>query len=322
MATQAAPEIQTQYQVLREAAGVVDRSARGKLDVLGPDAVEFLQGQITNDVEALAPRQGCYAALLNPKGKILADLRVLAISAEELWLDTEEAALEVLHSSLDRYKIGRRVELRDRTADRSILSLIGPDAREVAGVQAPLTKHSFEQRDLGGVQTVMIATDVGLDVVVPRGETATVLSALSNRGAVTVSAEATEVVRIESGRPRFGVDMTADNLPGEVGLEDRAVSFTKGCYVGQEPVARMHYRGHPNRLLRGLFLSEPVAAGTPVLSGTKEVGKVTSACVSPALGPIALAVLRREVESSDHVLVGPGGIDANVIELPFPHRRR
>jgi folate-binding protein YgfZ len=322
MAIQAEPELETQYRVLREGAGIVDRSSRGKLDVLGEDAVEFLQGQLTNDVEALTPGEGCYAALLNPKGKILADLRALMVSRQEIWLDTEEGALEVLHSTLGRYKIGRRVELDDRTPDRAILSLIGPGARAVAGVEAPLTKHSFERLEVDAIGTLMVATDIGLDVVVARADAEPVTAALLARGAVPVSAGAAEIVRIESGRPRFGVDMTADNLPGEVGLEERAVSFTKGCYVGQEPVARMHYRGHPNRLLRGLLLSRPAAVGEPILGGDKEMGKVTSACVSPALGPIALAVLRREIESSDQVQVGPGGPAANVIELPFPERRR
>jgi tRNA-modifying protein YgfZ len=156
---------------------------------------------------------------------------------------------------------------------------------------------------------------------VKRSESQRLLSALTARGAVPVSFAAAEIVRIESGRPRHGVDMTADNLPGEVGLDQRAVSFTKGCYVGQEPVARMHYRGHPNRLLRGLLLSEPARPQDQVMTGDREVGKVTSACISPVLGPIALAILRREVESSDEVLVGEPGAAANVIELPFPRRR-
>jgi tRNA-modifying protein YgfZ len=321
MATKPAPEIETQYRVLREGVGIVDRSSRGKLDVLGPDAVAFLQGQVTNDIEALEPGHGCYAALLNPKGKILADLRALMVSNEELWLDTEEAALEVLHSTFDRYRIGRQVDLADRTHERGLLSLIGPGSREIAGVSAPLMKHSFEQVGIDGIDVLMVATEPGLDAVVPRHECERPLSALTERGAVPVSLEAAEIVRIESGRPRYGVDMTADNLPGEVGLELRAVSFTKGCYVGQEPVARMHYRGHPNRLLRGLLLSEPARPQEPVICGEREVGKVTSACISPALGPIALAVLRREVDSSDEVTVGAGGAAANVIELPFPRRR-
>jgi folate-binding protein YgfZ len=320
MATQAAAELETQYRILCEGAGVVDRSSCGKIDLLGPDAVEFLQGQVTNDIEALEPGQGCYAALLNPKGKILADMRVLMVAAEELWLDTEDIALDALHSALDRYKIGRQVELADRTADRAILSLIGPASRKVAGINTPLSNHSFELLDLDGIDGLLVATEPGLDAIVPRADGERLLSVLTQRGAVPVSIAAAEVVRIESGRPRYGVDMTEENFPGEVGLEHRAVSFTKGCYVGQEPVARMHYRGHPNRLLRGLFLSERARRGDQVTSGDKEVGKITSACVSPALGPIALAVLRREVESSDEVVVGENGATANVIELPFPAR--
>jgi folate-binding protein YgfZ len=321
MATQAASDLESQYRVLREGTGIVDRSSRGKLDVVGPDAVEFLHGQVTNDIEALEPGQGCYAALLNPKGKILADLRALMVSIGELWLDTEVAALEVLSSTLDRYKIGREVELADRTADRAIFSLIGPGSREVAGVRIPLTKHSFQRREFDGINALMVATELGVDAVVARSDSARLLSVLTARGAVPVNFEAAEIARIESGRPRYGVDMTADNLPGEVGLEQRAVSFTKGCYIGQEPVARMHYRGHPNRLLRGLLLTEPARPQDQVMIGDKEVGKITSACVSPALGPIALAILRREVESSDEVAVGDGGSPAKVIELPFPERR-
>jgi folate-binding protein YgfZ len=321
MATQAAPDLETQYRVLCEGVGVVERSSRGKIDLLGPDAVEFLQGQVTNDVEALEPGLGCYAALLNPKGKILADMRVLMVSGEELWLDTEESALDVLRSTLDRYKIGRQVQLADRTADRTILSLIGPGSREVAGVNTPLTKHSFEPRELDGIELLFVATEPGVDAVVARADGERLLSVLTEHGAVPVSIDAAEIVRIESGRPRYGVDMTDENLPGELGLEQRAVSFTKGCYVGQEPVARMHYRGHPNRLLRGLLLSELARHGDHVTSDDKEVGRITSACLSPALGPIALAVLRREVESSDEVAVGESGATANVIELPFPVRR-
>jgi folate-binding protein YgfZ len=143
-----------------------------------------------------------------------------------------------------------------------------------------------------------------------------------SRGAVPVEEQAAEIVRIESGRPRHGTDMTADNLPGEIGIEERAVSFTKGCYVGQEPVARMHYRGHPNRRLRGLRLSQQAAPGESLFKEEKEVGRVTSACVSPALGPIALAILRREVEPGGEVRVGDTGAVARVVELPFDTPRR
>jgi tRNA-modifying protein YgfZ len=321
MAIHALDELEAQYRVLREGAGIIDRAGRGHIDALGPDVVDFLQGQVTNDVAALEPGHGCYAALLDPKGKILADLRALLLSGEEVWLDTEEVAHAVLLSALDRYKIGRRVELADRTPDRTVISLIGPAARGVAGVEVHLTEHSFERSEVDGIPVLMVATDLGIDVVAPREGAKRVVEALTDRGGAVVSADAAEIVRIESGRPRYGVDMADDNLPGEAGLEQRAVNFTKGCYVGQEPVARMHYRGHPNRYLRGLFLSDPAPAGETLFLGDKEVGTLTSSCVSPALGPIGLSIVRREVDPTDKLEVGRSGASAKVIELPFPQRR-
>jgi folate-binding protein YgfZ len=168
---------------------------------------------------------------------------------------------------------------------------------------------------------VAVRTNLGLDLVLDGEAVEQVRSVLTDRGAVPVGEEAAELLRIESGRPRHGLDMSDDNLPGEVGLEQRAVNFTKGCYVGQEPVARMHYRGHPNRCLRGLRLSEPAAAGSPVFAADgKDVGRLTSACVSPSLGPIALAIIRREVEPRGQVRVGAAGSSAAVVELPFEQR--
>jgi folate-binding protein YgfZ len=130
-----------------------------------------------------------------------------------------------------------------------------------------------------------------------------------------VSEEAAECLRIESGRPRLGLDMDADTIPQEASLNERAVNFEKGCYVGQETVARLHYRGKPNRHLRGLRLSAPAAGGDEVRLGERSVGRIGSTCVSPALGPIALALLRREAAPGDTVLVG--GAEARVVELPF-----
>jgi tRNA-modifying protein YgfZ len=317
MAVQTPPELESQYRVLHEGAGMLDRSERGKLDVAGPDAQEYLHGQVTNEVEELAPGEGCYAALLNPKGRILADMRVLARAADQLWIDTEADALEVLRPKLDMYRIGRRVELTDRTNERAILSLIGPRARAVAGIEVPEHEHHFAEANVGGVPVVAAATDLGVDLVFDRDQLEAVHSALTANGAVAVAEEAAEIVRIEGGRPRHGVDMTDDNLPAEVGIEQRAVSFTKGCYVGQEPVARMHYRGHPNRHLRGLTLVEPASADSPLVSGDNAVGRVTSACISPALGPIALALVRREVEPGQEVGVGDAKLPARVVELPF-----
>jgi tRNA-modifying protein YgfZ len=124
-------------------------------------------------------------------------------------------------------------------------------------------------------------------------------------------------VRIESGRPRHGLDMGPSTIPEEAGLNERAVSFTKGCYVGQETVARLHYKGKLNRFLRGLRLTAPVPHGVPIVLGEREVGTIGSTCVSPAHGPIALALIRREAAVGDAVRVGDQGVEAEVVELPF-----
>jgi folate-binding protein YgfZ len=154
-----------------------------------------------------------------------------------------------------------------------------------------------------------VATDLGVDAIGP-GELELDFE--------PVSEAAAECLRIESGRPRLGFDMDAETMPQEAGINDRAVSFTKGCYVGQETVARLHYRGRPNRHLRGLRLSEPAERRTDVLLGDKPVGRVASTCVSPRLGPIGLALLRREAAPGDTVLVA--GAEAEVVELPFTQR--
>jgi folate-binding protein YgfZ len=136
-------------------------------------------------------------------------------------------------------------------------------------------------------------------------------------GVEEVDEEAAECLRIESGRPRFLFDVGTDTIPQEAGLNDRAVSFTKGCYVGQETVARLHYKGKPNRHLRGLKLSEPVAHGDEIRHGERVVGQIGSAAVSPVHGPIALAVIRREAEPGAAVKVGEAAVDGEVAELPF-----
>jgi folate-binding protein YgfZ len=317
MAVQAPPDSQSQYRALREEAGVVERSERGNLDVVGPDALEYLQGQITSDVQGLDPGRGCYAALLNPKGRILADMRILLRRADEVWLDAEDAALGVLRSKLDMYRIGRDVEIADRTAERRILSLVGPRSRALCGAKPPPDEHAFVDEEFEGSRVVVVSTNSGVDLLAEASVIADVKARLVARGATPVEPEAIEIVRIESGRPRHGLDMSDENLPGEVGLEERAVSFTKGCYVGQEPVARMHYRGHPNRRLRGLRLAEPAARGDAVSKDGKQVGAVTSTCISPELGPIALALVRREVVPGSNVAVGTGERPAEVVELPF-----
>ena len=161
-------------------------------------------------------------------------------------------------------------------------------------------------------------TDVGVDLICDAEHTAPLAQRLCERGAREVGEQAAECLRIERGRPRFGVDMDEETIPQEAGLNERAVSFTKGCYVGQETVARLYYRGKPNRHLRGLRLSAPARTGEPLMLGEREVGRVGSAAVSPALGAIALALVRREAAPGELLRVGAGDVSAEIVELPFP----
>jgi tRNA-modifying protein YgfZ len=309
-------ELDAQYRQLREECGLLDRSDRGKLVVSGPEAADYLQGQLTNDVEGLAAGEGRYAALLDRKGHIQGDMRVLRLGPEEVWLDTEPAALETVRRHLETYKIGRDVAVAEVSAERALLSLIGPRSAAVAGTAA-LPEHSSEEASVGGVACLAVGTRDGLDLIAATAEAEALREALLAGGAVEVGPGAAEILRIESGTPRFGAEISEATMPAEAGIVERAVDFTKGCYIGQEPVARLHYKGRPNRHLRGLRLSGPLEPGAPLRLGEKEVGEVGSACVSPAHGPIALAVLRREAEPGAELSAGEDGVTAQVVDLPF-----
>jgi folate-binding protein YgfZ len=305
------------YRALTEACGLVDRSERGKLALTGPDAKTFLHGQVTNDIEGLDAGRGCYAAFLTHKGKMLGDLRVLDVG-DELLLDTERSTLQELFNMIRRYKLGSDVELHKRTLEMGLLSLIGPDARRVAGARSlPGAEHANARAEIAGKTVILVATDTGIDVFCGADDTAAVRAALEAAGAVPVDEAVAEIVRVERGRPRYGFELNDGVIPQEAGLNERAVSFTKGCYVGQETVARLFYRGKPNRHLRGLRLSGPAATGDALRLGEKEVGRVGTTVVSPAFGPIALAIVRREAEPGETLAVGDAGATAEVVELPF-----
>ena len=329
MAEATTVELDAQYRQLREECGLLDRSARGKLLFSGPDAAEYLQGQLTNDIEALEPGDGCYSALLDRKGHMQADMRVLRASAVPLpqitrernsgslfFVDTEPEGLAAARRHLEMYKIGREVEMADVTAEMAILSLIGPRSAEVAG-SPPLPEHACEAASIAGVDCLVAGTRDGIDLIALAGDTERLRTALLNAGANEVGSEAVEILRVESGIPRFGAEMGNQTMPAEAGIVEAAISFTKGCYIGQETVARLHYKGRPNRLLRGLILDAPAEPGTPLLLGEKEVGSVGTACVSPAHGPIALAIVRREAEPDVELAVGEDGVKARVVDLPF-----
>jgi folate-binding protein YgfZ len=316
MAEAVTVELDAQYRQLREECGMLERTGRGKLLVRGAEGAEYLQGQLTNDVEALQAGEGCYAALLDRKGHLQADMRVLRLDGDEIWLDTEPEGLEPALRHLQMYKIGREVEIEDVTAQRTIVSLIGPRSAEVAA-SPPLPEFASAEVSLGGGGCLAVGTAAGIDLIADADDAARLRSALLDAGAAAVGPEAVEILRVEAGAPRFGAEMGPETMPAEAGIVASAVSFTKGCYIGQEPVARLHYKGRPNRHLRGLLLSAPAEAGTALRLGEKEVGRIGTACVSPAHGPIALAIVRREAEPGARLAVGEDGVTAQVADLPF-----
>jgi tRNA-modifying protein YgfZ len=372
MATTEIDRLHTEYATLIEACGLVDRSERGKLVLTGSGAVEFLGGQVTNELADLRPGEGRYAAFLTNKGKMLGDLRILAVGEagteatgadeatgaevdeppSELLLDTERVALQALFDMIRRYKIGYEVELHKRTLECGLLSLIGPDARACVaraqratkktidtqsvptdlpppaqGEALPETEYAHATAQIAGASVRLIATAEGCDVLCEARDLSTVRAALLDGGAAAVSEATAEILRVEHGRPRYGVDMDESTIPQEAGINERAVSFTKGCYVGQETVARLYYKGKPNRHLRGLRFSEPAhpapptsfppATGEELRLGKRPVGNLGSVVDSPRLGTIALALVRREASPGDTLAVGEHGATAELVELPF-----
>ena len=234
-----------------------------------------------------------------------------------VWLDLEPDPTPTVLSHLRTYSIGREVEIEDVGEEWAILSLIGPRAAELGGFEGLGPVHAQRSRQWEGIDVLGVATTVGVDLLVRSADAAAARELALSAGAVEVGEDAAEIVRIESGTPRFGAEMSAETMPAEAGIVDAAISFTKGCYIGQEPVARLHYKGRPNRHLRGLELSAPAEPGAELRLGEKTVGTIGSSCLSPARGPIALAIVRREAEPGVEVAVGEDGVTARVVDLPF-----
>jgi folate-binding protein YgfZ len=322
----AAGEVEArEYHALTHACALLDRSERGKLALAGAGAVDFLNGQVSNELADLRVGEGRFAAFLTHKGKMLGDLRILAVGARpgqeptELLLDTERIALQALFDMIRRFKVGFEVELHKRTLESGLLSLVGPDADSTAGTpQLASEEHANAPVQIDGVPALAVRTLDGIDLICDAVVTERLRAALLGRGAMEVSAAAGECLRVERGRPRYGLDIDDSTIPQEAGLNERAVSFTKGCYVGQETVARLYYRGKPNRHLRGMRLSGQAHTGDQVTLASRPVGRLGSVALSPALGAIALALVRREAEPGTVVQVGEQAITAEVVALPFP----
>ena len=311
-------EIDAQYRAVREEAGLL-RTDRAWIRVTGAEAADFLQGQLTNDIEALSPGGGCYAALLDRKGHIKADMRVLRLAPDSFLIDAEPEAGDAVGRHLSMYKIGRDAEVEAADGEIAMLSLLGPRTAEV--LAAPLgPEHSHREIRIDGADCRAVATAYGAELVIAATDVDRVEAALIAAGAEPIEAETAEIARVEAGRPRLGREMNESTMPQEAGINDRAVSFTKGCYIGQETVARLHYKGKPNRHLRLLASERRLQAGDVVRAGEREVGTIGTAVLSPARGPLALAILRREAVpgAAVEVLSGDECVTATVEEIAEP----
>src|SRR4051812_7783257 len=296
----------------------------------GSDRGAYLQGILTNDIAALTPGTGCYAAMLTAQGRMITDMRVLELG-DAILLDVPRAIGTAVRDHLERFVFSEDVTVEDVTAARAEIGLYGPHAIDVlaaSGAQggAPAALYSFTRARIAGHDALIVRADEigidGFDVIVDAPAAAAVRAAFAAAGGVEAGDEDVEVVRIESGRPRFGADMDADTIPLEAGLEDRAISRTKGCYVGQEVIVRVLDRGHGRvaKRLTGMTFdaTAPLPARDAVIrAGDREVGRITSAAWSPSLArPVALGYVHRDfVEPGTHLLVD--GAAAVVSALPL-----
>ena len=269
-----------QLAALRTGCGVL-APARAFVAVEGVDAEAFLQNLLTQDLAGITDGESRRALLLTPKAKVLADLRVTRLGPERLLLDAEPAVLDELVKQLTRYRLGSKATI-EATGDWVCISLIGPTAPAIA---------------LPGIRVVTtLGTLPRIDVIVPTIELTGSLDAAVGAGAVQVDEAAVEALRVEAGDVRLGHDVDERWMPAEVGLVEATVSFDKGCFIGQEPVTRLHRRGHANRSPRRLALATAVAPGTELVLEGKEAGVVTSVADAPWLdSPRAIAILRVEV---------------------------
>jgi folate-binding protein YgfZ len=324
------------YAAARHRAALLDRSDRGRLVVSGKDRASYLQGLLTNDIAALKAGQGCYAAYLTPQGRMIADLFVYELG-DVILLTMSGDVKDTVLAKLDQFIFTEDVQLGDVTGTFAQLAVIGPDAaRAVAGavdgssgeLLSALGEHGNLRALLGGqpaiVARITDAGESGFDVFVDRSQVDAFRSNLDRAGVAAIDAGTADAIRIEGGVPLFHRDMDEETIPLEAGIESRAISLTKGCYVGQEVIIRVLHRGHGRvaRKLVGLTLDgdQAPSSGAVVRAGDREIGHVTSSTVSPALErPIALAYVHRDfVEPATAVFVD--STPAVVTALPFVAR--
>jgi folate-binding protein YgfZ len=318
------------YTALRDGAGLIERTGIGRIRLTGADRRSYLQGLLTNDIAALTPGTGCYAAMLTAQGRMMTDMRVLELG-DSVLIDLPVTVTAAIRDHLDRFIFSEDVQVEDVTTSRPAVGVYGPRALDTlvaAGVEGGAPSRPFESTRIriGGAAAVLVRSDEfgvpGYDLLIDLVDREPIVAALIAGGAVRATEAAAETARIESGRPRFGVDMNDDTIPLEAGLEERAISRSKGCYVGQEVIVRVQDRGHGRvaRRLVGLSFdagAQPPGTGARIAAGDREVGRVTSAAWSPALlRPIALGYVHRDfLEPGTHVVVD--GVEAVVATLPF-----
>ena len=300
------------YDALRKGAGLFDRRSRGRLELIGADRRSYLQGLLTNDIEALSAGRGCYAALLTAQGRMVSDMRVSELG-DRILVDLPEATAEAVRQRLADFIFSEDVEVRDARADLAHLGVYGPKASAI--LESVLTSpgpDSLQQLPLDANQqlrfgerpAVVVKSDdygvEGFEIFIGVADIAKLADAIRAAGAKDVTADAVEVTRVETGRPEFGPDMDEHTIPLEAGIETRAINFTKGCYVGQEVIIRVLHRGHgrvARRLvgLLGTAADGPLVRGMRIEAGDRSVGSITSAVGSPRLGrPIALGYVHRD----------------------------
>ena len=295
------------YEALREAVALGEVAPSRAIGITGRDRASYLQGLLTNDIEALTTGTGCYAAWLTAQGRMLTDLHVFE-SGDMILLDVPSAEHAATLARLDQFLFSEDVQLTDLGGSLRPVWVHGPSAaallEQVTGSLTGLASWAQYQNartEISGAAVVVARVDQlgvpGFCVYADPSTVETVAATLRAGGAVQASADAIEAARIDAGYPLFGIDMTADTIPLEAGIESRAISLTKGCYVGQEIIIRVLHRGQGRvaRKLVALAVEDAVPArGSRVFSGEREVGWITSSARSPRRGPVALGYLHRD----------------------------
>ena len=308
---------QDDYAALHESAAIGVVAPRGQIAVAGRDRAAFLHGLLTNDTASLTAGRGCYAAWLTPQGRMLCDLHVLE-AGDMMLLDVPAGEVDAAAARLEQFHFTEDVQIAPLTSLRAVW-IHGPAAPRMLGAGYDgWLQYQNARVELGGVPVVIARIDQlgvpGFVIYADAQQEDEVSGALSAAGALHATPESLEAARLEAAYPIFGIDMTTDTIPLEAGIEDRAISLTKGCYVGQEVIIRVLHRGHgrvARRLVRLQVEGDTPLHGAKAFSGDREVGFVTSAAKSPRLGTLALGYLHRDfVEAGAAVDVQVGDIRA------------